>query len=349
MIKIAIHHAPETFSDFSRTFSMRWIEYCEKKGFPYKKVNCYDSDIIEQLHDCKALMWHWLQYDTCAIKFARQLIYSLEAAGINVFPNPNTCWHFDDKIGQKYLLESINAPLVSSYVFYEPDKALNWVNSAEFPKVFKLRGGAGSVNVRLVESRDDARRLINKAFSKGFSQFNRYSLFRDRLLVLSRDRGLNAFFGLFKGMARLLIPTAYERQVGREKGYAYFQDFIAGNDHDIRVVIIGDRAFAIKRGVRKGDFRASGSGKLDYNSASIDKRCIEIAFDVTKKLKAQCLAYDFIFEKEEPLIIEISYSFAMEAYDSCPGFWDTALRWHEGKFVAQDYMVEDLIKLASKH
>lgn len=38
--------------------------------------------------------------------------------GIKSCPDENTCWHFDDKIGHKYLLEAIDAPLAPSYVFY---------------------------------------------------------------------------------------------------------------------------------------------------------------------------------------------------------------------------------------
>ena len=60
------------------------------------------------------------------------------------FPNFKTVWHFDDKLGQKYLFESIKAPLVTSYAFLYKAGALLWANKASFPKVFKLRGGAGS-------------------------------------------------------------------------------------------------------------------------------------------------------------------------------------------------------------
>ena len=106
--------------------------------------------------------------------FAKQLLYALQMAGKRVFPDFNTTWHFDDKVGQKYLLEAIGAPLVPSYVFYSKREALEWAKQTSFPKVFKLRGGAGSANVRLVRTRSEAYRLISKAFTSGFSQFNRW-------------------------------------------------------------------------------------------------------------------------------------------------------------------------------
>jgi hypothetical protein len=51
-MKIAIHERKGSFSD-------RWIEYCKKHEICHRIVNCYDSDIIDQLKDCDGLMWHW--------------------------------------------------------------------------------------------------------------------------------------------------------------------------------------------------------------------------------------------------------------------------------------------------
>ena len=109
-MKIAIHHTPGTFSD-------RWISYCEEKGIPYKIVDAYSSDIVKQVEDCDAFMWHHHHANYKDALFAKQLLYSLQIAGKKVFPDFNTGWHFDDKVGQKYLLEAIGAPLVTSYVF----------------------------------------------------------------------------------------------------------------------------------------------------------------------------------------------------------------------------------------
>src|SRR5690606_24969951 len=111
----------------------------------------------------------------------KKILFALEHAGIKVFPDFKTGWHFDDKVAQKYLLEAINAPLVPSYVFYDKQQALNWAKKTIYPKVFKLKGGAGSANVKLVRSESEAIKLINIAFGKGFSQFNRLDNFKESL------------------------------------------------------------------------------------------------------------------------------------------------------------------------
>ncbi|MDZ7775701.1 MAG: hypothetical protein U5L09_08955 [Bacteroidales bacterium] len=107
-------------------------------------------------------------------------MFSVQQSGKKAFPDFNTSWHFDDKVGQKYLLESIGAPIVPSYVFYSKKEALDWAHNTTFPKVFKLRGGAGSSNVKLIEKRKQAVKVINKAFGKGFPQYNKWDQLKNQ-------------------------------------------------------------------------------------------------------------------------------------------------------------------------
>ena len=81
----------------------------------------------------------------------------------------------------------------------------------------------------------------------------------------------------------------------------YFQEFIPNNGFDIRVVVIGKRAFAVKRFNRRGDFRASGSGKKEYDHKLFDVELISYSFDLAKKLSMQSMAYDFIYSDEKNL------------------------------------------------
>lgn len=132
--------------------------------------------------------------------------------------------------------------------------------------------------------------------------------------------------------------------MGREVGYIYFQDFIPNNDHDIRVIVIGDKAFAIKRMVRKNDFRASGSGNILYDKQYFDDQVIKLSFDIQVKLKSQCTAMDFVYKDDNPLLVEVSYGFVPEVYEDCPGYWDENLNWHEGKFDPYGRMVELVLR-----
>ena len=334
-MKIAIHHTPGSFSD-------RWIPYCEKQGIDFKLVNCYKSDIITQLKDCNILMWHFHHADYKDVLFAKQLLYAAAQMGLKTFPDYNTCWHFDDKVGQKYLFESISAPLIPSYVFYDKKEAFTWIENTSFPKVFKLRGGAGSENVKLVRTAEQAKRLAKKAFGSGFSQFDNVGYFKDRLNKYRS--GKDSLLGVLKGFGRLFINTEYAKLHSPEKGYIYFQDFIPNNSFDIRVVVIANKAFAIKRMVRNGDFRASGSGNILYEKKHFSDVTINLAFQLTDKLHLQCAAFDFVYDSTgNPLVTEVSYGFFSLGYDRCEGYWDKSLLFHEGSFIPQNWMVETLL------
>ncbi len=336
-MQIAIHNHPGSFSD-------RWITFCQNNKINFKKVNCYEVDIIQKLNDCDGLMWHWSQEDYKAILFAPQLIQSLEKKGIQVFPDVSTSWHFNDKVGQKYLLEAIEAPFVKTYVFYSEREALNWIDKTAFPKVFKLRGGAGSTNVRLIKTKQKAKQLVRKAFRNGFLSINRLARLQDRFWVWRRDKNLQAVKKVIGGLGRLLIPSEIEQFSHNQKGYIYFQDFIPNNYYDTRLIIIGNRCFGCRRYCRKNDFRASGSGLSDYDPKLFDKKSIQYAFETADKLKTQSLAFDFVMHNNEPKIIEISYCFPLAgAADGCRGYWDRNLNWHDTEYSLPFFMIEDFI------
>lgn len=99
--------------------------------------------------------------------------------------------------------------------------------------------------------------------------------------------------------------------LGLEKGYVYSQDFIPGNHFDTSVTIIGDRAFGFTRNVRPGDYRASGSDDVGYDIDRINRKCVEIALEVSEKVGSQSMAFDFVSVKQpQPLILEVNYSYS---------------------------------------
>lgn len=333
---IAIHHRKGSFSD-------HWITYCKENNIDYRIVNAYDSDIVAQVADCDFFMWHFHQSDYRDTQFAKALILSLEAKGIQCFPNSYTCWHFDNKIWEKYLLEAIDAPLVPSYVFYAKDEALKWAASTEYPKVFKLKGGASASNVQLVQSYRKAKKLINQCFGNGFSQYRWKDCIKEEWRKY-KERKVG-----FRNVLRPLYyalkpyPTDYSHYHQKEIGYAYFQDFITNNDSDLRIVVIGDKAIGEKRFVRKNDFRASGSGKFEY--VALREDVLQIAFTTAERLHLQSVAFDFIFRDNEPLIVEMSYGFGTHGISHCKGYYTRDLLWHdEPEPNFWNWMIQDLIR-----
>lgn len=338
--EIGIHDRPGSFSD-------RWIAFCNERGLPFRRVDCLASDVVTRCDGLDCLLWHWSQDDPASLLVARQIIASLERKGLAVFPNLNTCWHYDDKIAQKYLLESIGAPLIPTWLFTNQDDALRWIDGATWPKVFKLRCGAGSTNVRLVRSRRQAIALCRQIFGSGFPAVAGY--LDDMQTRIGKTKSTEEFWQRLARAPRTLMNlVALRRRMPRQRGYLYLQEFLPGNSYDTRITVIGDRAFGFRRFNRPNDFRASGSGRPDYEEGEVDKRCIEISFKVADKLGTQSLAFDFLFDAERQLRIgEVSYCYIASAIHACEGYWDHLGEWHPGHIWPEDAILEDLLGVPS--
>lgn len=335
-MKIAIHKQKGSFSD-------KWIEYCVNGNIDFKIVNCFNTDIIKELEGCAGLLWHWNQNDYRAMVFAKQLTIAIQKLGIRTFPDTRTSFHFDDKIAQKYLFESIDAPHIPTYIFYDKGKALDWSRTTNFPKVFKLRSGSAAVNVKLVKSRKHADHLILKAFNKGFKHIDRKATLKDKFMLFAEQQNAKNLIGIFKGIYRYFFKAEIEKMSNRHKGYVYFQNFVPDNEFDTRLYVIGNRCFGTRRYNRKNDFRASGSKNSRSEKELFDKESVELAFMLSKKIKSQSIAFDFIKDKDQYKLIEISYTFPPENLYNHPGFWDSNLEWHDVKIIPEYFIIEDFI------
>lgn len=329
--------------DSSGSFSDRWIDVCTAKAIPFVRLNCNSTDIVQQCSGVRAVLWHWTLSSVAEQLTARQVIAALEKSGVLVFPSVATCWHYDDKVAQKFLLESIGAPSIPTWVFTNQDEANEWVACAAWPKVFKLRCGAGSSNVWLVRSRRQAEAMCRRAFGRGFAAHQGYFSDLGTRVRKTKQRG-DMWQKLRRAPRSIFSLLQLQRGLPRQKGYAYFQEFLPGNAFDTRITVVGDRAFAFLRRNRPGDFRASGSGQIVYDPVQVDKRCVEIAFQVADRLGTQSLAFDFLFDaNQEPKIGEISYCYVASAVQACGGHWDRRLTWHEGQVWPQDAILEDVL------
>lgn len=339
-MKIGIHHRKGSFSD-------RWIEYLEEKKIPYVLLNAFDNDIIKQIKENKVthFMWHFNQNYFEDMLHAKTLFRSINQIGIKTFPNEDTYWHFDDKVAQKYLLEALDIPLVKADVFYHQKEAEKYIENTSFPKVFKLKGGAGSINVKLVRTKEQARKIVKQAFGSGFAAFDSWTVFTDTIERFWRQKTQHNFLRVVKwGFKGIFVDKQY-KVFPKQRNYVYFQEFIPDLTYDIRLIVIGDKCFYLKRNTRDNDFRASGSGMLEFAPGAFNLDAVEIAFKAAKQLNMICVAYDFIFDtKDKPLVVEISYGFQPYVYDQCLGFYDTALNWNESKVNLEYEIIHNFLK-----
>ncbi|MCP4219530.1 MAG: hypothetical protein GY765_33150 [bacterium] len=328
----------------------RFPDYLERyetildfNGIKHKRLDVDDLGFWDDVAECDLFIFRWNSKDSTKQR-AKTIIPLVEhEMGVQCFPNMATCWHYDDKIRQHYLLSRYKFPVIDTWVFWDKKRALDWTEKATYPVIFKLSAGSASHNVLMVKTEEQARKLVRRMFGKGMISGQIGGLgdarFKDIKLTKIVRRKLSRFVKERRG------EDASETWVPN-KSYALFQAFLPGNKFDTRVVVIGDRAMAFRRFNRENDFRASGSNIKDLEPETIDKEFLQIAFDISKKLKFQCMAYDFLYGPDgHPRVVEMSYTFPDRTIPHCPGYWDSKFNWHPGHHWAQYFQLIDALGL----
>jgi len=313
-------------------------------GIQHKRVDVNDADFWDDVRKSDLFIYRWIQWDD-HLQLAKNIMPIIEyELKVKCLPDQATSWHYDDKIKQYYLLSLKGYPFIDTWVFYDRKKALEWLEAVtEYPLVFKLTGGAASHSVALAKTKSMAKRMINKMFSSGVTS-DRVSFGKTTRAV---DFNIKKFVRHQGGnLLRRLRGEDAEAYWQLNKNYVMFQKFLPGNKFDTRIYVVGQRALAFRRMVRKNDFRASGSGNNDFNPEAIDRRCIQMALQVSAEMKFQTMAYDFLYDANgNPMIAEISYASIDRVLYKCPGYWDRDLNFHEGNNWIQYFQLKDALNL----
>jgi hypothetical protein len=243
------------------------------------------------------------------------------------------------------LLESAGLAIPKTWVWYRRDAAHEWAEIAPYPLVLKLSAGAGSTNIRLVHEAKELHFWIDRLFGEGVYDLNKKSY---RVVRWGWRKSVRA-----AAKALLKGQPLWEPEVccDRHRSYLLCQEFLPSNEYDTRITVIGHKAFGFRRFNRPGDFRASGSGMIDWSPTEIDSGFVRLAFQVARRLKTQSVAIDGLRKKNDRLIGEISYTYASWAIHSCPGHWelkgntDTGeLVWHDGHMWPEEAQIVGFLK-----
>ena len=342
--KVVIGIHPDRIGEES--YSDKWADFLRARGAEVRILDLLAPDALKQAQQCDGIMWRWT-HNPMDKQSAQHILYTIEHyLDIPVFPNSRTAWHYDEKIFQFYLLQTLQAPVPHSWLFWDKDQAIKWARTAPYPVIFKLSTGAGSSNVLKIENQKEAVDLIKRAFSRGFFPYRMNEFSKSSFIPRTKSQARDILYRLKDSLDYLWhanYPRLHPKWWKPEYGYAYFQEFLPDNKFDTRISVIGDRIFGYRRMNRVDDFRASGSGNFDVNPNLIYRKCIEIAFQISGKGKFQSMAYDFLFKKGEPVVCEISYTFVDWMIFECPGHWDSNSNWISGNMWPEEAQAQDFM------
>jgi len=343
-LKIAIQPDEVVHPNGERqSFSRRWIELAQAQGIETILIDVFSKDAMERVSACDAFMWR-CPSSACVRLFAKRFLYAIEAGtGIPVFPSLKSLWYFEDKLAQRYFFNAANIPSARTDIFWTREAAEQFCERATYPFVLKLAGGHQSANVRLVRNRYEARFYIEELFNHGIASLGYRPASRLRLLM----RRLRAAAETLEGRNPYVPGTDAELHYG----YFYAQEFLPGNEFEISVIIVGNRAFAVRRFTQPGDFRTRGSsGRMDWSPEPIGENVIRLAFHTARKLGTQTVALDILHCGRDPVVIELTANYASWVVRKCPGHWvlhgdpeSGSMEWTEGCMRAADAIFEDFL------
>ena len=290
-------------------WNFKFEEAIKKTSIEYLNINIDCNEWIDEVSKVDIIVWKPKFLGVEAASYLKEKIYFLEKImKKRVYPSYDTIWHFDSKIAQSYLFKYLNINTPKTFVTFDYNEAKYQVKKEKYPFVYKESGGAGSSNVRLIKNEHSFKKVIYKKFI------------------------INKILGY-------LIPKSSINRFGS----IYFQEFMTGNDADLRITVIGDKyIFGFWRKNRKNDFRASGSGQVDY-AKEIPVKAINLCREISEELKFDSMAYDLLIKDGEFKVIEMSYGYVDKAIYDCAGYYlyeNKKMEYVSGNFWPQEIWIK---------
>lgn len=271
------------------------------------------SDWIERCAPFDLIVWRSNYMGPEFSSYFKEKVFFMEHyLGKQVVPSYATIWHFDSKIAQSYLFRDAAIRAPRTFVSFSREEAELEAVTATYPLVAKRSYGASSDSVGLLPDSRHAATQVRRRFwlDSWLDHKARHASRVGRVLT-----GLPHEWFWLRVKHRLLFGAW-------TWGVVYWQEFMPGNDRDLRVTVIGDRdAVAFWRGNRPDDFRASGSGRLDYDRA-VPEEVIRYCVSLNRDFGFDSMAYDILFRGQDFVVVEMSYAYVDHAVHAAPGHYE---------------------------
>jgi glutathione synthase/RimK-type ligase-like ATP-grasp enzyme len=157
-----------------KDFAYKYGNYeaaCLEMGVPYKLVSVTSPDWMREIREsgCDAFLVWPAHINSVAKKvFDERLRVLTEDMGKILFPDYKALWLYESKVRINDWLTVHDIPHPRTWVFWNRDEAMSFIEQAELPLVFKTDLGSTASGVEIVRTRKRARQLVSTCFGKGY-------------------------------------------------------------------------------------------------------------------------------------------------------------------------------------
>ncbi len=220
-------------------------------------------------------------------EYIEDIVYALELKNAKIYPGYKFLRSHNNKVFMEFLKQlvlddSYNNLFFKHFGCYEEFN--NTLQEIKYPIVLKGAQDAQGRRVRLLTQVSKTKTLI-----KNISQSKSYLL-------------------AIKEIIRTFIHSNYKKE-SQYRNKFILQQFIPKLKNDWKILIFGERYYILNRGIKKGDFRASGS-KTNYKFGSQAEPPIGIfdfARDIFCFFKVPYISLDVAFDGMNYYLIEFQF------------------------------------------
>jgi len=226
--------------------------------------------------DSNDIIFYSSRHDDATRRYIQDILYFIKDKAI-ILPHYDHLLAYENK-GFQSIYRNIKSigNLKESYACQIDNLTL------KLPAVIKEIEGAGSSSVYLCSTTKELKSLEKK--------IHRIPLRRKLLIALKR---------ILHGKE---LSIEYQKHYKGNKGVIY-QQYIPNLANDFKILIFGEKYYVLKRYVRDGDFRASGSGKLAHDD-EVAEGLLDYAKSIFDILNVPFVSLDIAHSGREYHLIE---------------------------------------------
>jgi glutathione synthase/RimK-type ligase-like ATP-grasp enzyme len=232
--------------------------------------------------------------------YIEDVIFDLEQQGFNVLPPYAFLKAHNNKVAMELLRERCgldSVQTIQTRAFGTLEDLKVQVHKFIYPVVIKPASGAMSKGVAKADNADELIRAVKRI---------------SRTLMPFHD---------IKELLRKIKYRSYYRRESFFRAKFVVQNLIEGLSNDWKVLVYGDKCFALCRNNRPNDFRASGSGLFIFRK-DLPDGMLDFALSVRKHFKVPHISLDIGFDGKKFHLIEFQFlHFGTTTIEKSPFFF----------------------------
>ena len=205
-------------------------------------------------------------------EYIKDIIYDLQKRN-KIIPGYDLLMCHEDKLYQEIYKRNLGIQSLDCQIYATLKDLQKDIDSVNYPVVVKKCAGAGSISVFKANSKKELIKYSKK-------------------IMLSKDFFEYYLKAAYKKMLGKLSPYYFEDE--KYFGRLVLQQYVPNLECDWKVLIFGKKYYALRRDVRRNDFRASGSGKFSFEIP--DAAVLTFAQSIFEKMKVPFLSLDLCID-----------------------------------------------------